>query len=163
MKRIFMTVVVVGVMALLLTSVAHADSKGKRFIALWEGIDEVDGSEIKILINDDGNGAFKVLWRETFFTVCANEIGFDGRRGVIKGTAALDPGNQDILRTELDIFCIEGTTSTPININVGLNSFELIDKNRLLVTNEDNNFPPFILERINCCDGDDDKRRGHDD
>ncbi len=161
MKQFFMTVVVVGVMALLLTSVAHADSKGKRFIALWEGIDEVDGSEIKILINDDGNGAFKLLWRETFFTVCANN-GFDSGGGVIKGTAALDPGNQDILLTVIYIFCIEGTTSTRIDINVGLISFELIDKNRLLVTNENNNFPPFILERISCCD-DDDKRRGHDD
>ena len=149
MKRFFGTVVVVGVMALLLASVAHADSNGKRFIGLWQGIDEEDGSEILVLIKDDGNGAFELLWRETFFTVCVNETAFDGGRGVIKGTAALDPGNQDILRTDLDIFCFDGATSELIRANVTLNSFELIDKIRLLVTNAEGNFPPFILERIN--------------
>ena len=148
MKRIFMTVAVGGVMVLLLTSVAHAESEGRRFIGLWQGIDEVDGSEILVLISDDGNGAFALLWRETFFTVCTNERGFDGRRGVIKGTASLDPGNEHILRTELDIFCFDPPHSELIRANVTLNSFELIDRNRLLVTNAETNFPPFILERI---------------
>jgi len=148
MKQIVITVAVVGVMVLLLTSVAHAESEGRRFIGLWQGIDEVDGSEILVLISDDENEPFVLLWRETFFTICANERGFDGRRGVIKGTAYLDPGDQPILRTRLDITCFDPPHSELIRANVTLISFELIDRNRLLVTNAAANFPPFILERI---------------
>ena len=60
MKRFFMTAVVLGVMAFLLTSIVHADdnSKGKGFIGSWQGITD-SGLLLTVDISD-------IDWDEQF-------------------------------------------------------------------------------------------------
>ena len=60
MKRFLMTVVEVGVMALLLTSGAQAKSNGEGFIGLWQGVGD-GGLLLTADISDiDGDEQFRI-------------------------------------------------------------------------------------------------------
>jgi len=78
MKRFFMTVVVLSVMALLLTSVAQADSKGRGFIGIWQVVSG-NGQLVTTDISDiDGDGEFRYRVNIDFSSAC-NEPGELGR------------------------------------------------------------------------------------
>jgi hypothetical protein len=78
MKRFFMTVVVVGVMALLLTSGAQAKSNGEGFIGLWQGVGD-GGLLLTADISDiDGDKQFRIRINIQGFASLCNELNEEG-------------------------------------------------------------------------------------
>jgi hypothetical protein len=71
MKRFFMTVMVVGVMALLLTSVAQAQSNGAGFIGIWQEVGD-NGLLLTADISDiDGDEQFRIRINiQGFASIC---------------------------------------------------------------------------------------------
>ena len=64
-------------------------AKGKFFIGFWEGIDPLDGSTVQLSISDnDQDGMFDFIYRESFFTTCFTAQNTKGR-GVLTGTASV--------------------------------------------------------------------------
>jgi len=97
-------VAVVGVSLLaLLGSSAEADSgkSGSRFWGLWEGIDPLDGSTQQISISGGTERRFSLLWRESYWTICG------GKRGIVNGSGALDPGDRKTLVAQITITCFD--------------------------------------------------------
>ena len=142
MKRFFVTVVVVGLMAALhttCTSTNSADEEENRFfIGLWEGIDPVDGSNVRVSIsNIDRDGVFEIVWSETFFTLC------DGEPGVVTGTGTV--GEDGILRGNEVLTCL--TTGETLN-SEGV--YEPVKKDEILVNISPTNpeLPPIILHQV---------------
>jgi hypothetical protein len=75
MKRFFMTAVVLGVMAFLLTPIVRADddSKGKGFIGLWQGITD-SGLLLTVDITDiDRDEQFRIRINFQGFAPLCNE------------------------------------------------------------------------------------------
>ncbi len=145
-------VVLMGLLSYLAgnTAFAKPDSNDK-LVGLWEGVDTLDGSTMRIAIGDlDGDKQLDFRWHESFFSGCF-DINIPQGRGVISGTVhrlgkdqielavtsfvCFDDDNNEV---ELDTFSIEMDYSSKADI--------------LLKTTEDG-FPGFILYRTSSGGG----------
>jgi len=72
----------------------------KNFLGLWEGIDSLDGSPVRLSLSDiDDDGVLEHTLQEDFWTVCFN-LGptYSRGRGVVTGTATV--ASKDVLDVE---------------------------------------------------------------
>lgn len=141
MKWLFSVVVVVGLMAALHTACTTTNSANQEqnrfFIGFWEGVDPLDGSSVQVSISDnDRDGVFDIIWRESFFTLC------DGERGIVTGTGTVEDG---ILRANLVRTCV--TTDETGEFEV---AFEPEKEDEILVTISITNpdIPSIILHQV---------------
>ncbi len=112
---VIFTVLIVGltVMAAATPTLAgQANSRaanGQFFIGFWQGIDPLDGSTVQLSITDnDQDGEFDFLLRESFHTVCftgENTLG----RGFLIGTAIVV--ERGVIEVAADIICVNDDNS----------------------------------------------------
>ena len=120
-----------------LTQFASATEKGNRlFLGIWEGIDPTDGSAQQILISGGDNGVFKLLWYETFWSIC------EGKRGVTNGTGEL--ADKDTLVVDIVISCFDPDA----DVVADTVTFELVGKDMLLATAGSGVFVDHPLFRV---------------
>lgn len=128
MRRFFIVWMVVSVLAGLAAVEAAAGkrSSGQRFWGVWAGIDPADGSSQQLLISGGADGAFNLLWRESYWTVC------DGRRAVLEGIGELDSYDRNTLVIQMVITCF-APEEVPVTDTI---TFRLVGQNMLLATAE---------------------------
>ncbi len=80
-------------------------AKGKFFIGFWEGIDPLDGSTAQLsIIDNDRDGVFDIIDRESFFTTCFTAQNTKGR-GVLIGTGTLV--EQGVIEFVAELTCFD--------------------------------------------------------
>ncbi len=139
-------VVLMGLLSFLAGNIAIAKPDATdKLVGLWEGVDTLDGSTMRIAIGDvDRDKQLDFRWYESFFSGCF-DIGIGQGRGLISGTVhrlgkdgielvvtsyvCFDDDNNEV---ELDTFSIEMDYSSKGDF--------------LLKTTEDG-FPGFTLYR----------------
>ena len=84
-------------------------ANGQFFIGFWQGIDPLDGSTVQLSIADnDQDGVFDFLLRESFFTLCftgENTLG----RGFFIGTAIVV--ERGVIEAVVDLICVNDDNS----------------------------------------------------
>ena len=116
-----------------------------KLVGLWEGIDALDGSTVRISIGDiDGDGVLDFRWRESFFTGCFsrdNQLG----RGVVAGTVSWHNSKEfELATTEFVCFDDHNNRTDRGQITV---EFRYSRRNGLLIRIGTDEFPGFILHR----------------
>ena len=108
------------------------------FLGLWEGIDPLDGSTVRVSIaNLNKDEKIEIAWTESLFTLC------EGANGFITSTGTVDENgviNADEMLTCFDKEeTAEGQASyTPVK-----------DDGLIIVTpKSEPDFPPVILHRV---------------
>ena len=118
-------------------------AKGQFFIGFWEGIDPLDGSTVQMSITDDDqDGAFDFIYRESFFTSCFTAQNTKGR-GVLTGTGILV--EKGVMEVVADQTCFDDGNQTELEFEV----FPIIRaslKGDNLTISQDP-FPSIILHR----------------
>ena len=80
-------------------------ANGRFFIGFWEGIDPLDGSTVQSSISDnDRDGVFDIIDRESFFTTCFTAQNTKGR-GVLIGTGTLV--EQGVIEFVAELTCFD--------------------------------------------------------
>jgi len=59
------------------------------------------GSSHQISLSSGSDGAFSLLWRESYWSIC------DGRRGVLNGAGELDPDDRKTLPVQITVTCFD--------------------------------------------------------
>jgi hypothetical protein len=149
-----MTVMVLGVMAFLLTSVVHADDdlKGKDFIGIWQGVGD-NGLLLTADISDiDGEGQFRIRINiQGFAPVCnaLNEAGVPIELGHLVATTL----TEGTINAEGDLIFSESLKCSATGREIAPNietTFRLINDNTILDVT-----PGVPLQRISAPPKDD--------
>jgi hypothetical protein len=124
----------------LITIVGAGTANGQahaRFLGLWEGVDINDGSKRTISITDiDGDGAFEVMSRDTFWTLCNGDRGLESATGRVR--------RDGVLETEGLVTCFDGAPPLPIR-----QTYELLRREgSLLATPQSATLVPIVLHRV---------------
>src|SRR5262245_60005914 len=80
--------------------------QGKNFLGLWEGVDSLDGSPVRLSVTDlDDDGVLELTLQEDFWTFCLG-LGptFSRGRGVETGTATV--ASRDVLDVKTQLTCL---------------------------------------------------------
>jgi hypothetical protein len=80
--------------------------QGKNFLGLWEGVDSLDGSPVRLSVSDiDDDGVLELTLQEDFWTFCFG-LGptFSRGRGVETGTATV--ASRDVIDVETQLTCL---------------------------------------------------------
>ena len=88
------------VVIVLLFGVVSAASAGTRnpFIGPWEAVD-IDNSNLRLTFAGGGQGIFRLIWLDDYWSVC------DGDPGLGRGTGTIDDTNPNLMHTSIDFFC----------------------------------------------------------
>ncbi len=118
-------------------------ANGRFFIGFWEGIDPLDGSTVQSSISDnDRDGVFDIIDRESFFTSCftaQNTLG----RGVEEGEAVVV--ERGLLVTDAVHTCFDDDNIGKVVTDVS-SSIRAGPKGGI-ITLEFPGFPPVIMHR----------------
>lgn len=127
-------------------SAAAEDRDQSGFLGLWEGVDRLDGSTVRVSITnvDDDYDDLEILWREGFFTVCFEVgAGYSLGRGLITGEGRFVAS--DVLNVETTLTCINDVNEPA---EPEKNSFIFRLDDRVLVIHGDDEFPDLLLSRV---------------
>ncbi|MBI3795570.1 MAG: hypothetical protein HY268_01185 [Deltaproteobacteria bacterium] len=119
----------------------------KNFLGLWEGIDPLDGSPVRLSLSDiDDDGVLEHTLQEDFYTFCFN-LGptYSRGRGVVIGTATV--ASKDVLDVETELICIDdNNVSAPQG--VAPNQYILRSRGRVLVLPAFGDAPGIVLHHV---------------
>ena len=155
MQRFIMPVVVVSVMALMLTSVTHADddSHGKQFIGIWQGVGDL-GLLLTVDISDiDGDEQFRIRINFQGFAPFCNRLNEEGvpiELGQLRATTL----TQGTINADGDLVFNESLTCSATGRTIAPNietTFRLINENTILDV-----APGLPFQRISVPPNDDD-------
>ena len=79
------------------------------FIGHWQGVDDADGSDIRLTIAGPPQGPFSITWTESYFSGC------QGEAGIAKGTGNLNADGSE-LTAEITLRCF--TTGREITFSI---------------------------------------------
>jgi hypothetical protein len=118
MKRFIIGALIVGVVATFSAAIAPETSAAPAtpkdpFVGAWTGIDEVDGSNMWLVIGRGLGRWHPVLWQEDYFTAC------EGEPGTGFGSAFTDRFDQQLVHVRVYIVC--WTRGETITADVDLN------------------------------------------
>ncbi len=115
----------------------------QAFLGIWEGIDPLDGSTVRLVItNIDGGAALELSQTESFFTNCARRgpdyarglgyIGGHGRPALKRVRVGGTDAVRKVLAVETRFVCVanNGRPSTPLT---GEFDYPLVQGGRVLV------------------------------
>jgi len=139
-------VVFVAFMASLAAMPAFAKLENlDSLVGLWEGVDTLDGSTIRVAIGDiERDRRLEFRWQESFFSGCFNESNPQGR-GLIAGTVErLNPDDVVLAATRFVCYDNDGNEFDADTFTVDLIYSPEADTLTSPTTAE---FPGFILYR----------------
>ena len=122
--------------------------KVRDFIGLWEGVDRLDGSTVRVSLSDvDEDGILDLAQSESFYSFCSS-MGpeFSLGRGVEVGTAAVG-SSKDVLEVNLRLICIEDD-NTPHEQSPLTVEYQLTSRGRNLVIPPFPTSLPIVLHRV---------------
>jgi hypothetical protein len=122
--------------------------KVRDFIGLWQGVDPLDGSTVRVsLSNVDDDGILELTQAETFYSFC-HSMGpeFSSGRGVEVGTATVG-SSKDVLEVDIRLICIEDDNTRheqpPVSVE-----YQLRSRDRNLLIPAFPNSLPIVLHRV---------------
>jgi hypothetical protein len=118
-----------------------------KFLGLWEGVDPLDGSPVRLSLSDiDNDGVLTHTLQEDFFTVCFN-LGptYSRGRGVSTGTATV--ASKDVLDVETALTCFDDN-NVPAPQGVVAIQYFLRSRDRVLVVPPHRDEPPIMLHHV---------------
>ncbi len=119
-------------------------ANGRFFIGFWEGIDSLDGSTVQMSLSDnDQDGVFDYLYRESFFTVCFTPQNTRGR-GILEGTATV--AVQGGLDVDADRICKNDDGSDGLLFFGVVPQIRAAPKGDIIII-DFTGFPPIIMHR----------------
>jgi hypothetical protein len=133
----------------------HRDKDGGKLVGLWEGVDVLDGSTVRISIGDsDGDEVLDFRWHESFFTGCFTQDNQRGR-GVLAGTVNPKSSKEfELVATKF--VCFDDNSNAvdrgPITVEVRYSR-----TNDILIRIGTDEFPGFILHRTSSVGDDGDR------
>ena len=90
-------VLLVAVLMIGMVSIVSA-KPNSPFKGPWEAID-IDGSFMRLTIAGGGRGVYRLVWRDTFWSLC------DGGPGIGRGTGTIDSSDPNVLNTSMEFRC----------------------------------------------------------
>lgn len=138
--------VVAGVLAPLAGNPVFAQSGNlDHLIGMWEGVDALDGSTVRVSIGDmERDKRLEFRWHESFFTGCFNGDDLQGR-GIISGTVQrLNEDEIELVVSSFKCFDVDNNAVEVSNFSVDL---RYSWKDDILTRNSTAEFPGFILYR----------------
>jgi hypothetical protein len=111
-QRLAVCLVVAGSLLSVGVAMAGPDSRhGSRdasdFLGLWQGVDPLDGSPVRLSLSDvNGDGTLELTQQDDFFTTCFNldPATYSRGRGVVRGAAT--PARRRVLETKVQLTCL---------------------------------------------------------
>jgi hypothetical protein len=127
---------------------ASATRRIDDFLGLWQGVDPLDGSPVRLSLSDiDDDGVIEVTQQEDFFSVChAQGSDFTKGTGVVVGTATLAK-SKDTLDVESDLICIDDDGGQHPLAGGEPHQYLLRSRGRNLVLPEFGDAPAIVLHR----------------
>ena len=122
--------------------------KVEDFIGLWQGVDALDGSTVRLSLSDvDDDGILELTQAESFYSFC-HSMGpeFSLGRGVEVGTATVG-SRKDVLAVDIRLICIEDTNAPHERPPVSL-EYQLRSHGRNVVIPAFPNSLPIVLHRL---------------
>ncbi len=119
----------------------------KKFLGLWEGVDPLDGSPVRLSLSDiDDDGVLELTLQEDFWTSCFNlGAAYSKGRGVVTGTATV--ASKGVLDASTELICISDS-NVPQSLGVASVEYTLRSHDRVLVIPEFGNAPAIVMHRI---------------
>lgn len=150
--RTLFTVVLCTLVAASMTAAGAFTARGAdridAFLGLWEGVDSMDGSFVRLSVSDvDDDGIIEVTQAETFFSVC-HRMGanFSLGRGVEVGTGTV-ARNKDALDVDIQLVCIDDdNVRHPQDLEAV--EYQLASRGRNLITPVFPQSEPIVLHRV---------------
>jgi len=104
MKRFIIGALIVGVIATFSVAIAPKTSAAPTtandpFVGAWTGIDEADGSNMRLLIGRGFGRWHPILWLEGYFSAC------EGEPGTAFGRAITDRSDENLVHASVWIVC----------------------------------------------------------
>jgi hypothetical protein len=121
--------------------------QGKNFLGLWEGVDSLDGSPVRLSVSDlDDDGVLELTLQEDFWTFCF-KLGpaYSRGRGVVTGTATVASG--DVLEVETQLTCIDDNNVAAPQ-GVASVQYTLRSRGRVLVIPAFRDAPAIVLHHV---------------
>src|SRR5262249_44855956 len=118
------------------------------FLGLWQGVDSLDGSVVRLSLSDvNDDGVIELTQAESFYTFCrAMGTDFSLGRGVEVGTATVGR-NRDALEVNIQLICIadnnEKHEQDPVEVEYTLRS-----RGKNLILPAFPQSPPIVLHRV---------------
>jgi len=143
---------VVFLLSVAATFTASAPAGGPKriddFLGLWEGVDSLDGSPVRLSLSDiNDDGIIEHTLSEGFYTVCQAEgANFSLGRGVVVGTATVVK-TKDALETDTQLICIDDDGGAHPRPSAKLD-YRLRSRGRNLVLPEFPDAPAIPLHRV---------------
>jgi hypothetical protein len=126
----------------------HGPKDAEDFVGLWQGIDPLDGSPVRLSLSDvEGDGVIEHTMHEDFFSVCfALGPGYPKGRGVITGTATV--ASKTILEAKTVLTCISDTNVPFPTGPASVQQYTLRSHGLILVLPEFGSSPGIVLHRV---------------
>ena len=122
--------------------------KVQDFMGLWQGVDPLDGSTVRLSLTDvNDDGILELSQAESFYSFC-HSMGpeFSLGRGVEVGIATVG-SRKDVLEVDIRLICIEDNNvpheQSPVSIE-----YQLRSHGRNLVIPAFPNSLPIVLHRV---------------
>src|SRR5262245_33446925 len=121
------------------------DKDAKHFLGLWEGVDPLDGSPVRVSLSDiEDDGIIEYTMQEDFWTSCFN-LGpnYSKGRGVVRGTATA--ASKSLLDVQSELICISDAN---VPHSLGSSPVQNTLRDRVLVLPPFGDSPAIVLHRI---------------
>ena len=129
----------IAVLQLACTDSNSEDNEADRFfLGLWEGIDPLDGSTVRVsFTNLDKDDTIELDWTESFFTLC------EGANGFVTGTGTV--GEDGILRADEMFTCFN--TEETIEVK---GTYEPVKEDGIIIVTFPNSpeLPVIVLHKV---------------
>jgi hypothetical protein len=148
---VFWLVVVAGLLSASAVAAGAGPDPGQKdakdFLGLWQGVDPLDGSPVRLSLSDiDDDGVMELTMQEDFYTTCFN-LGptYSRGRGVVTGTATV--ASKNVLDTTTDLICIDDS-NVHHSQGVAPVQYTLKSHGRVLLLPPFGNSPGIVLHHI---------------
>jgi len=118
-----------------------------NFLGFWEGVDELDGSPVRLSLSDvDNDGVLAHTLQEDFYSVCFNlGAGYSKGRGVETGTATVVA--KDVMEVLSQLTCISDS-NVPNPLGLSTQEYVLEAQGRNLVLPPHGSSPGIVLHHV---------------
>ena len=128
---------------------APPSSRIDVYLGLWEGVDGLDGSLVRLSLSDvNDDGVIEFTQTESFYSVCHSMgAGFTKGQGVEIGTATVAQ-KRDVLKIDIQLICIDDGNGKHENASFST-EYQLRSRGTVLVVPEFSVASlPVVLHRV---------------
>ena len=119
----------------------------ENFLGFWQGVDELDGSPVRLSLSDvDNDGVLAHTLQEDFYSVCFNlGAGYSKGRGVETGTATVV--SKDVIEVLSQLTCISDS-NVPNPLGLTTQEYVLAAHGRNIVLPPHGSSPGIVLHHV---------------